>query len=670
MSHRLVLGTVPRLQLPGRVRLSTLWPNFWLAVWLALATIGGGGCESSDDAIAKLATKVGDVSAQRKGADNWKPTKVGDGYRLGDAIQTGVKATATLTMRGGGKLEIEEKSVIRFTAAGGDKKAPKLDIVTGEAVLESEDDGGQFETSIGLAQLSSGGRVRLSSTPNGVRVDVLVGSALLEDEAGKSVNLERDKPLFVKVGGAIIEDENVENVATGVVDAGVEAGDASVAIEPESVAVAVTGRNVQMRQPGQKRWKRMRAGDNKVPFGTRIRVAKKGRAKVVRGDQVARVSGNAEFVVNDPDEPLITARRGIVAISTRETENQVKIPGGLVVAEPSPNGSLGTVAIKKNGQSTITAKRGSVAVKSKSGEEVLSAGETAKIGKRGKTVVSVRQPKRADFSVSAGESFAIHDPVGRTALRLRYTDACPELARVEIASSKKALQRSASGIESVGSALIWASRGRTYYRVRCIKDGVLDRKPAKSGSIRVTRDAGTKRLPRRAVDNLIDADGRKYDLAYQNLMPRLTFRWRQAPDSSSTLVIKPRSGAEKRIRVKGKQHTMPSGGLREGSYTWWFEAASGKRSPKTKLSLDFDSSAATAYVKKTPPGSWKGRSVPIEGAALQGWKVQIGGDKIKLDRHSRFNETVTVPDDENAIAIRLSHRRHGVHYYVRRRPKK
>jgi hypothetical protein len=148
-------------------------------------------------------------------------------------------------------------------------------------------------------------------------------------------------------------------------------------------------------------------------------------------------------------------------------------------------------------------------------------------------------------------------------------------------------------------------------------------------------------------------------------LPAITFRWPEAPDASGyELHLKKKSGRSWVEPSSKAKHTTKAGHCTEGEYTWWFEGKDGAESPKTRLVVDFDNTAATAYLKKVTAGV--AGAVHVEGAVLDGWSVSSGGGSVSLDRHNRFSADVSPGANQTAAAIRISHSRRGVHYYVLR----
>jgi hypothetical protein len=206
------------------------------------------------------------------------------------------------------------------------------------------------------------------------------------------------------------------------------------------------------------------------------------------------------------------------------------------------------------------------------------------------------------------------------------------------------------------------------YRVRCITNDQIEETPAAKGTIRVIPDRGMAPIPKRAPKNTVDADGRRYTVLYQNLLPQLTFRWRDPPTPDVVLKI---SGGKQEVAIPAPQAqiVLESGRLPEGRYQYWFEAVGDARirSPRTTLVIDFDNAAPTASLNQPPASGWTAIPIPVAGVALEGWSVTVGGLPLSSDARLRFSGDVSPTGDEKAIAIRLVHPSRGVHYYLRRR---
>jgi hypothetical protein len=189
------------------------------------------------------------------------------------------------------------------------------------------------------------------------------------------------------------------------------------------------------------------------------------------------------------------------------------------------------------------------------------------------------------------------------------------------------------------------------------------------GSVTILKDAGRMTLPRRPPANVVDTDGRPYLVVYQNLLPDLTFRWMGAlPSTSYELHIESRAGFQFAQTMAKPNHSCLSGQLAEGEYTYWFETASGAKSPTSKLTIEFDNAAATASIRsvtEAPDGS-----LHVEGSVLQGWKIIAGGKASATDASGRFSVDLRPEAPGAAVPIVLEHPERKTHVYVVRAPKK
>jgi hypothetical protein len=272
---------------------------------------------------------------------------------------------------------------------------------------------------------------------------------------------------------------------------------------------------------------------------------------------------------------------------------------------------------------------------------------------------------RADITLTAGESATVHDGRPPAAVRLRTNAVCPHgEAIVELGGHGRRHERF-TGTEAV---VVRLKSGSTAYNVRCAGDGARA-KPRASGVLSLRRDTGDVPLARRAPLDVIDADGRHYTVLFQTRLPLLTLAWPAAPRDAGLELHLASADGERVVEGASPRRPLPSGTLREGTYTFWYRTADGKQSPKTSVSVRFDNAAPTAQFFRAPPGAGNGspRAIAVDGVTVDGAKVSVGGQPIAVDGHGRFRfEAAPLAGDE-AVAVRLEHPRTGVHYYVRRR---
>jgi hypothetical protein len=269
-------------------------------------------------------------------------------------------------------------------------------------------------------------------------------------------------------------------------------------------------------------------------------------------------------------------------------------------------------------------------------------------------------PTSFDVSVPAGESAIIHGQQTPLVIRLQLQPPCPDGGSVTLNEVGKASRQRADGRDQ---AMFTVASGNWSYRYEC------EHQEVRRGTLTVRRDAGTARLPRVAPVNVIEADGRRYTVLYQNRLPSLTFSWPDAPPAPGYTLHVESKGRTRKYPVDGARLRLASGGLGEGIYQWWFEANGGKSSRRTTVTVRFDNAAVTAQVESPRDGVRiaPGDEIEVAGVAIEGSTVAVGAAPLDVDEQGRFRGTVTPPAaNERSIAIRLAHPKSGVHYYVRR----
>jgi hypothetical protein len=274
-------------------------------------------------------------------------------------------------------------------------------------------------------------------------------------------------------------------------------------------------------------------------------------------------------------------------------------------------------------------------------------------------------PVVVDLLASAGDSFVVHDPRPPTAVAFTVP-GCPSGAVLTIESGKKGAR------ETIGSARVSAefSQGTHRYSVACLDAGTSPAARVARGTLSVIADAGLRTLAKTAASSSVDADGRRYTVLYQTLLPRLSVRWPNAPTASSyTLSVRSKQGT-RTFSSASANHTFDPGSLAEGEHVLMFEA-DGRRSKETSVVIRFDNAAPTASLTSPADASFApGSSVLVSGAALPGWSVAVAGRELAQDEQNRFSELVGAPGSERALAIRFSQAGRGVHYYLRRSARK
>jgi ferric-dicitrate binding protein FerR (iron transport regulator) len=582
----------------------------------------------------------------------WDKAVVGEAFRAGDALRTGGASDAYVRLTRGGALKLGPSSLVRFRgAAGGSRHV--LGIEAGEAEIESGGEAMSFDTRLGEARIEAGGRLKVSTAGDRTRFEVIVGQTILEGDASPT-RLGQGDEISLDIGGAVIE-----RTTPGVPDTASSAA-APGATLGLTVTASVRGNGAQVQKDGEHGFVSLPQGEAQISPGSRVRLAGGTSLSVDRGGERASVRGAGEVMVGAPGGALLDAMDGEVMLDGSSNAARIDVPGGSIVAR---QGGRAGVLVRRGKPTDVTAEQGEVEVHGKNGRVILTPGQSTSLGRGGELESENATPTRVDFSITAGESPIVHDPGAPTAVRVQFPGLCTGLAEVEVAAGRKKGARA----RGAGSAAVMAAPGTNRYRVRCVEDnGVSDVRA--QGVILVAKDSGTARLPLRAPHNAIDADGRRYTVLYQNLLPQLTVNWPSAP-AGKTLVlhVEPEHGATRAINTNMASVQFSSGQFAEGTYSFWFEIPDDRhRSPKTTLRVDFDNAAPAAQIQEPTPGEPISGVVKVAGIAMEGASVSVSGVDLPLDAQYRFRDEASARPGEASLAIRIAHPKHGIHYYLRR----
>ncbi|MCG8419438.1 MAG: FecR family protein [Proteobacteria bacterium] len=653
-----------------------------IAVVAVSACSQPGGCSDRAD-VADLLDHAGDVQ-RSQGTDGFRPVASGESFGCDDQLRTAQAAWARVHIDGRGQIRLAENSQIRFRCSGAETSF-RVDI--GQASIVTERADVEIDLEIGQATLSRGGTFKLRSQDGKARFEVVEGSATVETATGPAERLEQGQWVEIEIGKAevrrISRGSSESSGDRAMADAGsaaaaADAGSAAAAADagsasgvPALIAVAqLRGKGNELRLPGTDRALRISAGRHELAPGATLRLDRRGSAEIFRGTERATVTGPARIEIAPPGRDLLDIGRGEVTVQATEHRVSVRAPGGRIeVQATTPGGSQTSIDVGRQ-KTRVRVLTGVTRIRGESGErESIQLGERAVLTARGRIEIYGRAPTRADLAIPAGESPTIHDPAPPTALGIGLAGLCHDVdAEGVIELSRSASFRGHVQIsKGREQANVRLDRRTHHYRVRCLHRGILGQKIVARGRIRIVRDRGTRRLPRRAPENTVDADGRTWTVLYQNRLPEITFNWPDAPGSGRYRLHLRRSGGKARIlTVEKPSYQAGVGELGDGIYHYFFAHAHA-RSETSTLRILFDNAASSAHVRTPAVGqNWSGESLEVTGAALPGSTVSVAGHDIVPDRQGRFRVAVSLPIAGDSIAIRTSHRRAGVHYYLRR----
>ena len=628
----------------------------------------GCGCEDSA-IIARLVGQSGvverDFSTQ---IGQWEAASIGATFVMGDGVRAKDGSGAVLRLTEGSELHLKEKTQIRFLASEDNINARGIDVETGEAEIVVGDAEFELMTKVGRAVMAKNSRVRISKSKGGVNFEVQIGNASFETTDGSETLLQEGDRIEVGIGTATVvkigEQELEQDTEEGpTLDFQVGDGD-----KGNLVSVDALGRGIRLRRPDGTRWELLKKGGSELQPATIVRIPARAKLKVARGREKVTLHGPGTFRLGEANQPIVHSSRGKITLAANDVEVVVSVPGGRIVALAGEPGGTKARVRTGGGKSNIAVQQGRVKVLDAEEENTLSAGEKLTVVKKRPEeqidLASVTSgPDVIDIGVQAGESFVVHVAEPPAAIRFRTGQKCP------LGSLLRLSDKASRGQD--GGVSMNIAQGRHRYTVQCIgESGKLEGKAAFAGNVIVTRDSGRARLPSKAPTSMVEADGRKYRVIYQNLLPKIYFSWRKAPKSASYAVIVAKNGGGTKRFTTGKpEYAFSAGSLRDGVHRLTFEQVGGRgrRSKATTLEIRFDNVAPKASIREPADHSFPaGQTVNISGVAVDGWKASVPGGTIEMDKQHRFSGNVVFAGKNRSLAIRLSSAKRRVHYYLRR----
>lgn len=619
----------------------------FLLIFLAVPFVAcDGGCGCGAKPVAELVEGDGKITRDFSEKKNqWSQAEVGATFAYGDALKTGPSSRASAAMASGGGVRLAENTVVRFLPRLGSDKS-RVGIELGEADVTTGSGEMVLVGAFGAAVIDAGSRLRVNASDGEVTLELLVGGARIEREGVEALDLVIGEEWVydVELGAAVVEEPVEEDR------------------EPETgpVNIVLSGRGPFEMKNAEGSWEDLPKSTQEVPAGSTLRVRRRGSVTALRGGATATAKGPMEIVVGPANGALIRLVSG-GATTGGTAAAGVAVPGGVIVAD-ARGGKRGT-SVRLRGQNAfVEVDGGEAALNGTVDQLTLRTKQSGTLTADGRIDSKNKPPAVAHLSLPAGASATVHDPSPPAAIRLGL-GTCEGEALVEVGPARRPTFRAFGK----GSLNIPLRVGSNPYTVRCVVDG-KPQKSAASGRFTLRRDAGRGRLPTKPSRSLVDTDGRKYTLLYQNHLPIVIVKWPRAPVAQGYTLNHQVNGVTKKYPVGRPSFTLESGQVDEGVHKLWYEAKGPANiSATTTLTIRYDNAASGVNLREpAPKAPITGESVRVSGVVLKDWKVSVMGKPVPLDGQYRFAADVPVPKDLNAIWIKLTHPRSGVHYYLRK----
>ena len=618
------------------------------------------GCQSCGhkDSLAELASVTG--SATRDFADHqgtWGPAAVGAAFSVGDGLRTDTTSQAQLRLHGGGTLAVREDTTLRFLASAPSAEH-RVSLETGTAEIEMGAEGLEFETRFGTAKIDPGAHVRLTDDGKLTRFDVIVGSAVVESPDAGPAPLHAGQSLDL---GALPAPD-----AGAVPDAAPPPP--AVAEDPNAIMADIGTKGVQRGASRSSALVPVEPGTVRLDPGARLVVPAGARVVVHRGAERATVSGAADVVVGTASGALLEAKGGRFSVDATPTLIQLIVPGGTITVRGTASLPASADVLVEGRETNVFSRAGTTELRGRKSVKTLTGVETASLGEGGTVEKSMVTSEPPEFFMAAGESATLHTTHVPTPVLVRVDPACSGGAYVELARGGRFVPVGLADAAAEGqdrSIVLGLGEGNHSYRVRCPEQAGA----TTTGTVRILRDSGMAHVPRTPGHNALHADGRRYSVLYQNLLPELTLDWPDAPAGEPlTLKLRAKDNVDA-IALTTSSYSFPSGKLGDGTYGFWFESQRDPRvrSLETTVRIAFDNAAPTAEIHEPDDGFTPADGkVVVSGVAVEGVHVSVGAMTIPLDAQYRFRGEVPVAPGDKSIAIRIAHPTRGVDYYLRR----
>ena len=419
-------------------------------------------------------------------------------------------------------------------------------------------------------------------------------------------------------------------------------------------------------------WGAVSDGD-RFRIGDGLRTGHTGTAQLgLAADGVALVEANTvlRFLDRDPraggrrlalEEGIVRIDSGTLELDVHTARGFARLPKGasirIISAEQDTRFDVlvGKVAIDADGQVKELAAGQTFSI----GSALLQVAEAAPDAGSAEvpTAVPAREEQRnaVELSLPELDSMTLHAPSLPVTFRLQ-PPPCDATLTAELDGRSAPQAELAAG----GLSLRVTQPGAHRLRVRCGKRVVRE------STLRVQRDAANLELPKSAQRVEVEADGRRYTVRYQNVMPVVNVHWSDAKPASSYVLILRRGKRDQSFRIARPVRQVAGAELSEGDYEFWFTSDNGQRSEVGSLRIEFDNTARSLSLSEPVEGSVaQGDSVLVSGVALLRSQVFANGALLSLDPKGRFHAHVPLTA-EKTVLVRATHPAAGVHYYLRR----
>ncbi|HUU02643.1 MAG TPA: hypothetical protein VM425_14480 [Myxococcota bacterium] len=595
-----------------------------------------------------------------------KPILLSKGRAKFSKSKKGVRAKstegATLAFADGSKVHLAGDTIVDM---GGLEDEFEMLLEQGEIEVESKKKGKRgFKLVFGESSVVSMtiGKGTFSRTSAGVQIDMIMGSASLE-QAGRKTTIEAGTSYNMDIG-------KFEITRRKALPATLK--------DPR--------RACRIRPPGSRRFRRPRGRVSSIDPGTALQVGGGGTAILADpgANQIEFASAaRAVFggVFRSGDE-----RDGEIELQSGQARIRLRREGDAAVSQVvrAPQMTVTARALGLTAESDLTASKSASRLVVHTGEAQVDVGD-----KRVRVTAGQALSVDKDGKLTGPRNLPLPRVRAKEGTRTQvyYDRSLPPLAftlKADTASATPRLELSRSS--SFKSLLLGEplarpvfrygglSAGKYFFRVR---RGEADDGPAgKAGVVIFTRDPFLVQSRRSgSVTNVVPDTGEETRIFFQGRAPALTFSWSPVERAKSYRIrVYSEDNLEKPVITRDSQKTrlkLAAGKLREGTF-YWYQAsldAAGKeiaQSGMNKLSLLFDNAAYLLRIDSPAPGQKPhAGDVELRGVAAAGASLTANDRVVSLDSAGRFEEILSGVPARGFVVFQLKKPGLGETYFVR-----
>jgi len=604
-------------------------------------TAASADAGASKTASALLEEQKGQVTLERDGKKS--PAQLGYLY-VGDALETGADAEATVRFPGGrvvelgpdGRFELEEEggALVLSVAQGlvltsNASKEPSSPLPGPSVELKILTPFGF--TKVGVEPLD----LTLTVTDKGASVDVKLGTVDLVANDGKVTQIGAGQKGALSGGGGPGQ----------VFD-----------LEPITVNISAAGR-AELKKKDATKWTALGKKATALGEGDSFRVKDGAVTMQAPGGQgTLQFSRGAEVTMEKAGKSATQEEAGFDFKKGELThrspvKTRLNLGGGVTLS--SQGASQFTLKRTKDGFELVSIA-GDVKIEREGGApSTVLGGRTATIPLKGE-VKSQEVPREILTLPSKTALKVLQNSPGKLAI---VWEGDPEKPyRVEVATDPAFNQKVISGVVHQRHVNVQPPvRGSLYWRIFDDQD-----KPIDKGSASFAPEPSSTDLAHNRNEVQDGAD--QTTIFFQDKPPAVTFKWEPSAEAAKYKVQVYEKGklstpvAEK-VVTEGRV-SMPEGALGEGSYLWSLKYLDklgnevGGTGKMNKLVITYDNAVPNLAIKTPKNGDAGGTKVRCSGVAPVGAKLQINGRPVTLDEKSRF-DTEVAPMGGGLLVFRM-----------------